>query len=134
MKLFYTGCVLILSLGVMLGCASTNPKGTEGSLKNSKKIVIKPVRSYEECVELLPNQGIKYSFQSSKDLDFNIHYHGDDKVHYPVLKKEVRSYRGVLYCDEQDFYVAGQDFFCLMWKNQNTSKARLTLEFEVIDR
>jgi hypothetical protein len=134
MKLFYTGCVLILSLGVMLGCVSTNSKGTEGSLKNSKKVVIKPVRSYEECVEMLPNQVIIYSFQSSKALDFNIHYHGDDKIHYPVLKKEVRSYRGELHCDEQAFYVSGLDYFCLMWKNQNTSKARLTFELEVRDK
>lgn len=134
MKLFYAGYVLILSLGVMLGCASTNPKATEGSLKNSNKKLIEPSRSYEECVELLPYQGIKYSFQSSKNLDFNIHYHGDDKIHYPVLKKEVRSFSGELYCDEQDFYVSGMDYFCLMWENPNSTNVVLTLEYEIIDK
>lgn len=134
MKFLYLGCMLILFLGVMLGCASTRPQVTDSSSKNSKKIVIEPFRSYEECVEMLSHQVFKYSFRSSKALDFNLHYHGDDKVHYPVSKKEILSFSGELICDEQEFYSPGQDFFCLMWVNNSTSKVRLTVEFEVRDK
>jgi hypothetical protein len=36
---------------------------------------IEPGDSYEECVELVPNQLMHYSFTSSKNVNFNVHYH-----------------------------------------------------------
>ncbi len=119
-------------LSVILGCTAMKTerkiiKKTESPTIH-QRVSIKPSRIYEECVELLPSHSMEYSFKSSKPLTFNIHYHTEDEIVYPVLKKSVSEWRGTLNVEDQHYYDSDQEFFCLMW--ENTHSVSVSVEFE----
>jgi hypothetical protein len=97
-----------------------------------KNTMIKPSSMYEECLELAPGQIMEYSFRTSKPVDFNIHYHGEDKIYYPVSESNVTSRSGTLNVKEQEFYTEGQEYFCLMWENPSDKRVRLEFDCNLI--
>jgi hypothetical protein len=92
---------------------------------------LNPSRSYEKCVEMLPTQIMEYSFKTSEPVDFNIHYHAEKEIFYPVNKKEVAILEGVLNPEELQYYSEEQEDFCLMWKNPHNKRISLTFETEI---
>lgn len=121
--------MLSAALLLIAGCTAGKTekkiiKKTESPLVH-KKTVIEPSRIYEECVELVPGQSMGYSFRTSRPVDFNIHYHGQDSIHYPVSKSGILSWRGTLEVNAMEFYSGEQEYFCLMWENHNDRRVRL---------
>lgn len=137
-KFFRIIFVFFLSLLFLWGCAAMEAekkiiKKTEEPVIH-KTIVIKPNRSYEECIELLPSHVMEYSFKASHPVSFNIHYHGEDRVHYPVSEKEVSEWNGILDVKKQGFYTEEQEYFCLMWENPDIEKVRLTFNCKLLKK
>ena len=67
----------IIVLIALLGCATT------GEIKDGKHEVettIEPTKVHEDCVDLSPDQVLDYTFESLRTLDFNIHWHEDNKI------------------------------------------------------
>jgi hypothetical protein len=67
----------------------------------------------ERCVQLDAGQAIRYRFESSGPVDFNIHTHRGADVFYPVKKSGVRETGGTYKADRTDGY-------CLMWEHRGT--------------
>ncbi len=114
--------ISIVSLSILVGCTAKE----SGVLKKETavnavqdSVRIKPGGSYEECLELQPGQAFDYSFDASNFVNFNVHYHGLDKVHYPVNDKGIMMGKGTIDPSKHDFYVEDNEFFCLMWDNLN---------------
>jgi hypothetical protein len=129
--------LLPLSLFLIVGCAATESKRvTQKSDISSlhEEVVIEPNKMYEECVEAFPKHNIVYSFKSSKPLDFNVHYHGEEKIHYPVSKKLITEWNGTLKVEELDFYIEDQEFFCLMWENPHAEQVKVTFDCAVEEK
>ncbi len=129
-----TQAIFVLAVMPVLvaGCAAERAerkriKKTESPLVH-KKIVIEPFRSYEECIELTSDHIMGYSFRTSRAVDFNIHYHGEERIHYPVSKGEISSWRGTLKVQEMDFTTGEQEYFCLMWENRTDKRVRLEFD------
>jgi hypothetical protein len=136
LKLFSVISLLYISLFAVVGCTAVKTekkiiKKTETPTVH-KKVSILPSRMYEECIELDPAQVMKYSFKTSRPVDFNIHYHGEDRIHYPVSRNDISSWRGVMSVKELDFYSEGNEYFCLMWENRSVKKVHLEFECELI--
>ena len=77
----------------------------------------------ERCVKLAADESIRYSFRSSADVDFNIHYHRANEVFFPVKQSAVREANATFRAQtEQDF--------CLMWEHTGPGNAKIegTLE------
>jgi hypothetical protein len=74
---------------------------------------------------------MEYSFKTSEPVKFNIHYHAEKGVFFPVNKKEVSVTEGVLNPKELQYYSEEQWDFCLMWKNPHNKKVSLTFEYEI---
>jgi len=72
----------------------------------------------ETCMRLEAGRSIRWRFEASTPLDFNLHFHRGADVHYPVKRDRVRTDSGVFTAD------AGEDY-CLMWTNRGTSPAQL---------
>jgi hypothetical protein len=105
----------------MTSCATAQEGGSvKESLQTftqTKSATIKPNRSYEDCIEIQSGQTLEYSFTADKPIHFNIHYHGEDGIEYPVNKKKISELSGELKVGGQPYYIEGNDDFCLMWQN-----------------
>ena len=127
--------MFFFSLLIIVSCAGvkTDKKVTQKTEIPAlhKEIVISPSRAYEECIELLPTHVMEYSFKASKPLTFNIHYHTEEKVFYPVLKEEVSEWSGTLNVVDQHYYYDEQEFFCLMWENAHSESVNVTFECKI---
>jgi hypothetical protein len=104
---------------------------TAQALTQTKEAKIAPNRSYEDCFELKPGQTLDYSFTANKPVDFNIHYHGEDRVHYPVKEKNISQFSGTLKVDMQRYYVEGKEFFCFMWQNPHDTAVDTTCTLSI---
>jgi len=82
---------------------------------------------YETCLKIRPNERLKYSFQSSAPLEFNIHYHiePDDEVIYPVHEPLI-SYRSASFIPDIT------QIYCLMWENRNPTPVGLSFQSRVL--
>jgi hypothetical protein len=137
MKLASIISLIILSLIITVSCKSNKPK------PDSKLPVVEEKREtamiaqgqfFEECIELYPNQVLHYSFNSSQDVNFNIHYHGMEGRQYAIKKNNITSYSGELVCNEMDFYDTDQENFCMIWSNLNEVDARVSLKYHITTR
>ena len=75
-------------------------------------IVIVHGASHEDCSEVGPGQTFNYSYDSSKPVVFNIHYHWEKKMIIVAEQKPLMKYKGEYSPKEQHEY-------CLMWINTN---------------
>ena len=122
---------LLLSSSLLLSGCATSGTNDDGSMSMSDTVKIKPSRSYEDCVELLPGQIMNYSFNASNFVNFNIHYHTEKELYYPVKKKGVMMGKGSLDIQELDYYSTEQEFFCVMWDNLNPEPVQVSFSCEV---
>jgi hypothetical protein len=72
----------------------------------------------EVCGALEKGRSVKWSFQSSEALNFNIHYHMGQETHYPVKLAAVRA-------ADRTFRVEAEQPHCWMWSNTGRTAARL---------
>lgn len=124
LSIFFAGCTAM----------QNGKKPSEGTNKTdiySEKVLISPSRSYEECFELNPGSTMEYAFRSSDPVTFNIHYHGADRVHYPVSMANITNWKGVLDPERLYYYTDEQEFFCLMWENPGQNEVAITYECRV---
>lgn len=121
--------VLLISFIIFFiqACSTVHVKGP--SFNESVQII--PGDSYEECVELVPNQLMHYSFTSSDKVNFNVHYHTAESVLYPVNEENINSWKGSMSPDDFDYYSREQEFFCLMWDNLHSESVKVTFNYRV---
>jgi len=120
----------------MAGCTALKTTGkssekTDAPVTCSETISISPFRSDEECVELFPGNIMEYSFKASKPVKFNIHYHAEDELHYPVSMENVAEWSGVLDVGNIGYYTKEQEYFCLMWENPHSESVSLTYQCRI---
>jgi len=97
--------------------------GSESGYKKNPEI--EAGESYEACMRLSPGDRLYYEFTSSADLRFNIHYHENKKVLYPVPVRLTSSEKSV-------FEPEAGRHYCLMWKNPANTGIELDLRY-IID-
>ncbi len=124
LALFITGCTAAKTGERTLG-------KTKAPVIRGETLKIVPLRSNEECIELFPGNIMEYSFRASKPVKFNIHYHAEDRIHYPVLKEDVAEWSGVLDVGTISYYTKEQEYFCLMWENPHSESVSVTYEYRV---
>ncbi len=100
-----------------IGCSSLN-------LKGETEAVINPSKFHEDCIKLVPGDVWTYSFKASNPVDFNIHFHEEGKITYPVSRKNTPAEEGKFYPDKEEFY-------CLMWTNLQKNPVQLTYTYKV---
>jgi hypothetical protein len=96
--------------------------GAQDSHRDRLKQVIASDDSYELCLVLAQDQQLRYAFSAPRKLDFNIHYHADHEVFYPVSEDQI--------LDTTATYTAqSEQEYCLMWTNQGDTDVLLSLEY-----
>jgi hypothetical protein len=82
-----------------------------------------PDDSYELCLLLAQDQQLRYTFSAPGKLDFNIHYHADHQVFYPVSEDQIMDATAT-------FSAQSEQEYCLMWTNQGDADVQFSLEYE----
>ncbi len=75
-------------------------------------------------MKLAEGQNLTYFFKSSKKMNFNIHYHEDENVSFPVEEYPANMASDV-------FTAPVEQGYCMMWTNQNDVVVELEVRYEV---
>ena len=69
-------------------------------------------KSHEECMPLGKGDKRRYHWKSDAPVDFNIHYHRQTEVFYPVKRDGMRG-------DGGTFHAKTGEEYCWMWTARN---------------
>lgn len=76
---------------------------------------IEPGKVHEVCMDMEFGERLTYAFQSSRAMNFNIHYHVGDNVSFPIEEH--------LTAGESDIFTAmGDHGYCMMWTNPTSDR------------
>jgi hypothetical protein len=114
-----TNCRIAIALSLLaLGaCASVDTDG----LRRPLQLRIEAGRTAEDCIPLDANDRVSWRFESTAQVDFNVHYHRGRELVTPVDHRRTQSGSGILVAPERESY-------CLMWKNDGAVPAFITGE------
>jgi len=93
--------------------------------ENADWQLLKGLEIEEKCVNLQPGQKLEYSFKSSAELSFNIHFHQQGSPIYLQNEKDVVFKKGVLLPPKKSQ-------FCLMWVNPGMEDIRLSYNTQLL--
>ena len=93
--------------------------GADGSFRHATHVA--PGRFAEVCGALPAGASVRWRFEASAPVDFNIHYHVGKDVVYPA-----KAGAQTQAADRLDATVA-QDY-CWMWTNRGSNPVRLSVE------
>lgn len=110
-------------ISILTACLVSLPLIASAEVKIDNS-VIEPNKAHEVCMKLDEGQKMEYSFKSSKSMSFNIHYHEDDKVNFPVEEHLTDS-------DTNSFTSPIAHGYCMMWTNKNEEAVELNVEYEI---
>jgi len=85
----------------------------------SDTVSLAPFEFREFCLDLAAQDEIRYDFRSDQPVEFNIHYHEDMKIQFPVQLSGI-----AVHADK--FVADGDRLYCLMWTNQSLGTSSLT--------
>jgi hypothetical protein len=75
---------------------------------------------------------MRYSFVTSKPVDFIIYYQGrDDRIYYADSQKNTSKKRGVLIGSNLRYYAGEQAPYCLQWENPHEENVSISLEYTI---
>ncbi len=100
-------------LAIALAGVGPAPAAAAGDVAGERPFThtVRPRHLAEECFTLPAGQTIGYAFESSAPVDFNIHYHVDRDIVYPVKSDQIAK-------AEDRFTAPSTEEFCLMWTNK----------------
>jgi hypothetical protein len=75
----------------------------------------------EICGAIAPGSDVRWQFEASAPLDFNIHYHRGEVVVYPVKLAQRSQAKGRL-------RVQAREDHCWMWRHKGSAPAALTVQ------
>jgi hypothetical protein len=91
----------------------------------AKELTVPATKFIEICGQLPSKTKVAWAFEASVPLNFNVHYHEGQQVHYPTKQDGVAKASGDLDAPlDQDY--------CWMWTNKSSREA--TLKFELTRR
>lgn len=88
-----------------------------------RKVTVPAGKFVEICGPLERGETVRWAFESTHPLDFNVHYHVGKDVHYPSRQDGARSARGTL-------DVQSRQDYCWMWSSKQQAAAELSLTLE----
>ncbi len=115
-------CVIVSLFGIVSTTWGIDTNDKSVNTKTSKSIVA-PGKTKEICIRLTPQEKLHYSFTGTEKLSFNIHYHADHKVYFPVSEH-------LTSVEKDSFEPASKQNYCLMWTNPTSDSVELLIEYE----
>ena len=125
MNIILSAIAIALMLTIS-GCATTQTNTGTGKAETIEALV-KAKGIHEECFPMTLSDEVRVSFESSRPLDYNIHYHKGDQIFYPVDLKGIAKWQGVFKAEKDDVY-------CLMWTNNTAEQVWLNGSYSMMPK
>jgi hypothetical protein len=110
--------LMIFAMPVTGQPANTSPGYME------KEVNVEAGEFEEPCFALAMTDRLEYTFSSDSPVEFNLHYHQDEGVYFPVEMKNVREHAGT-------FISTGSREYCLMWTNRGEGTLGLRYRYQL---
>jgi len=81
---------------------------------------IQPGKFSEVCGKLKKGNSIRWQFDSSAPLEFNIHYHEGKNVVFPYKMSAIKS-------GEEELLISLDQDYCWMWTNKSKEEVKLEM-------
>ena len=79
-----------------------------------KQLTIAPGKFVELCSPLQRGQVVRWQFRAAAGVDFNVHFHVGERVHYPEQRPNIRAADGRLSVEVDQGY-------CWMWSSRSNA-------------
>ena len=93
-------------------------------MKDQVKIQLPSSGTHEECLKLLQENEVVYSFEASHPLIFDIHYHDGTQIVDALAKKTIASLEATLKPEIVQEY-------CMTWSNHQPQAVQLKYQFQI---
>ena len=93
-------------------------------MKDQVKIQLPSSGTHEECLKLLQENEVVYSFEASHPLTFDIHYHDGTQIIDAFAKKTIASLEATLKPEIVQEY-------CMTWSNHQPQAVQLKYQFQI---
>ncbi len=119
------GALLVAAGSLLAGAASATivDLAFDSQGRFAQQVSVPAGKFFEVCGPLPAGQRVAWQYSGTAPLDFNIHYHAGQAVHYPARLKQTASAQDQFTADEARDY-------CWMWTNRGTAAARLGLQLQ----
>ena len=119
LSLWLTTWVLAATAAAASGAITDIQWSGDGRFRHEARV--QAGKFIELCGKLAQGSAVRWKFESSAPLDFNIHYHVGKDVVYPVRLTQVAA-------AEDALTVAAPQDYCWMWTNKTALPASLAVE------
>ena len=96
-------------------------------MKDQVKIQLPSSATHEECLKLLQENEVEYSFEASHPLTFDIHYHDGTQIIDAFAKKTIASLEATLKPEIVQEY-------CMTWSNHQPQAVQLKYQFQINEK
>jgi len=93
-------------------------------MKDQVKIQLPSSGTHEECLKLLQENEVVYSFEASHPLTFDIHYHDGTQIIDAFAKKTIAALEATLKPEIVQEY-------CMTWSNHQPQAVQLKYQFQI---
>lgn len=93
-------------------------------MKDQVKIQLPSSGTHEECLKLLQENEVVYSFEASHPLTFDIHYHDGTQIVDAFAKKTIAALEATLQPEIAQEY-------CMTWSNHQPQAVQLNYQFQI---
>ena len=93
-------------------------------MKDQVKIQLPSSGTHEECLKLLQENVVVYSFEASHPLTFDIHYHDGTQIVDAFAKKTIAALEATLQPEIAQEY-------CITWSNHQPQAVQLNYQFQI---
>ena len=93
-------------------------------MKDQVKLQLPSSATHEECLKLLQENKVVYSFEASHPLTFDIHYHDGTQIVDAFAKKTIAALEATLKPEIVQEY-------CMTWSNHQPQAVQLKYQFQI---
>ena len=93
-------------------------------MKDQVEIQLPSLATHEECLKLLQENEVVYSFEASDPLTFDIHYHDGTKIVDAFAKTTISDLKDTLQPEIVQEY-------CMSWSNHQPKEVQLKYQFQI---
>ena len=96
-------------------------------MKDQVETQLPSLATHEECLKLLQENEVVYSFEASDPLTFDIHYHDGTQIVDAFAKKTISDLKATLQPEIVQEY-------CMSWSNHQPHAAQLKYQFQIKEK
>lgn len=118
-----TIAIILLAFAALTGYVRAAPL-TEGTLGEKHSVTVGPLKVHEICQDVSKDGSLSFNFVTTMPVDFNIHFHKDNNIFYPVRRRDISSVSSIFTAEIAERY-------CLMWTNRGGDPVTLNYQYKI---